>query len=69
MLFFGNPIRSRVMAVLNSRIADAESEYQTRCSIIDEETDKQLKIVEERRTSRKEAQAVELVNDLVGRFI
>lgn len=69
MLFFGNPIRSRVLAVLNKRIDDAEAEFKVACTVIDENAEMAHEKIEQQKEMDKEERADRLVRDIVNRVV
>ena len=68
-LFGDKTIRNGVMAIVEERIAQAQTEYESTCETVDVECNDKLAKVEEERVAKKEATAKKLINDILGKVL
>lgn len=67
MSIFSGPVEKRVMSVMKFRIANAEKTYETCAEAVDEQCDKDIDAIEERREIQKTDLADKLVSEVLGR--
>lgn len=63
------PIKSRVLAIIENRIDEAEIQYLNGCDRIDSEADAQVEEIYEKADAEKSNLATELVTSILGKVI